>query len=377
LTGTQLLNFLNSITSNVSTGSANRTLTINGTTTTVQATRYFRVVIDGVQSNVGTLVISPATPTKTVTVGTANGTMTAGVNNSSVSFPVTTTGFADGFYTGTLNNLPANVSGYLTSAFAIVDNAGLLVLRGNTSTVPGTHNNITLTVDGITSAPFTLVIVAPTVPPTSIVWYSAASFFNNTEPIEIRAGLSADFAIQVKPDDATDKRVKWTSSHPAMVSFGEGESGWVGSNYTMNHIDISETATPGTVVTVTVSSVANPSVQYTRNFTITAPEAKSITVGSVASGYLMLAGRTSSQAGGSVLYSGTTTNGISRGTHPVTLINAPAGVSVRYGTVQVGSNGSFSLFLDGNGTQTAGVHSNLQISFAGTTSNTFRLEIYP
>ena len=65
-------------------------------------------------------------------------------------------------------------------------------------------------------------------------------------------------------------RVKWESSHPSIVTFGDGASGRFahGGDQNINHINISKTATPGTVVTITITSVPNPSAKHSFSFTI-------------------------------------------------------------------------------------------------------------
>ena len=78
------------ISATVSTGSANRTLTVNIGGDSSPGTYYFRVTIDGIESNVGTLSIdSPLV--KTVTVGAQSGAITV---SGSVTFPVTTENIA-------------------------------------------------------------------------------------------------------------------------------------------------------------------------------------------------------------------------------------------------------------------------------------------
>ena len=108
------------ISTSESTGSANRTLTINTGQDTGAGTYYFRVTINGVQSNVGTFTIDEV-PEKTVTVDKQVGTLTAG-RPGSVTFPVTTANIAfteQGsvrWYTDASGRAPANGPGALISA---------------------------------------------------------------------------------------------------------------------------------------------------------------------------------------------------------------------------------------------------------------------
>ena len=92
---------------------------------------------------------------KTATVGAQSGTLTAG-EAGTVTFPVTTQNIASGNYTVTVANRPTGVS--VQGQVSISGNAGSLTLAGNTSTVAGVTNTLTLTIDGVTSAPFMLTV---------------------------------------------------------------------------------------------------------------------------------------------------------------------------------------------------------------------------
>jgi hypothetical protein len=96
-------------------------------------------------------------PDKTVTVGTQTGTLTAGVAGS-VAYAVTTANIANGSYTAVVANLPAGVT--VSGQVSIAGNTGTLTLAGNTSTTAATTSNLTLTLDGATSAAFSLAINA-------------------------------------------------------------------------------------------------------------------------------------------------------------------------------------------------------------------------
>ena len=134
---------------------------IRTTTATPAGTYYFRITMEGTQSNVATLVVGAAA-TKTITVGAQSGTMTAGVVGL-VTFPVTTSGIADGNYNATASvaNLPTDVQ---FVSLSINNNAGTMMFGagsgGVANTVAGTYNTLCLTLDGATSAAFTLTISA-------------------------------------------------------------------------------------------------------------------------------------------------------------------------------------------------------------------------
>ena len=145
------------IDASVSTGSDKRTLTftIGQSSQAGAGTYYFRVMINDVESNVGTLVIEPA-PVKTASVGAQVGTLTAGTAGS-VTFSVTTANIADGSYTVTVANRPSGVT--ISGQVTINNNSGTLTLAGSTNIVAGTTSTLTLTIDGATSPAFTLTIL--------------------------------------------------------------------------------------------------------------------------------------------------------------------------------------------------------------------------
>jgi len=94
-------------------------------------------------------------PPPTVSVGTQDGTMTAG-QAGTVAFPVTTANIPNGSYTVTVANLPTGVT--VQGQVTITNGSGTLTLAGDTTTLEGVHNNLTLTISGETSHTFTLWI---------------------------------------------------------------------------------------------------------------------------------------------------------------------------------------------------------------------------
>jgi len=124
----------------------------------VAGTYYFRVMFDGVQSNVGTLVILPA-GTKMVRVGDQTALMQASVAGSTARFNVHTTNINPGTYTATITGNPATVS-VQGSVTINAQNTGTLTLVGTISTIEANHTNLRLTIDGTQSVPFTLRIVS-------------------------------------------------------------------------------------------------------------------------------------------------------------------------------------------------------------------------
>ena len=93
--------------------------------------------------------------TPLVIVGSQIGAINAGTAGS-VSFPVTTGNIADGPYNATVENLPTGMS--VSGQVIISSNSGMLTLSGNILTEVGTYTNLKLTINGVSSPEFTLVI---------------------------------------------------------------------------------------------------------------------------------------------------------------------------------------------------------------------------
>ena len=91
----------------------------------------------------------------TVTVGAQGGNMTAG-KAGNVQFHVTTEGISGGAYTAEVANLPKGVT--VNGAVNILSSSGTLFLSGDVTTEADTYSGLTLTIDGVTSAAFTLTI---------------------------------------------------------------------------------------------------------------------------------------------------------------------------------------------------------------------------
>ena len=117
--------------------------------------------INGVASGNYTVTVTRVA-SKTVTVGTPTGTLTAGVAGT-ISFPVTTTGISNGSYGIAVTGLPPGVTA--PSTLTINNNSGTLLLTATTATTSnagGPPAPATLTVDGATSAQFVVTINAST-----------------------------------------------------------------------------------------------------------------------------------------------------------------------------------------------------------------------
>jgi hypothetical protein len=155
------------------------TLTLAGAATIVAGSHNLTLVFDDFYAATwddGLGVLNPASPVAsnqfTLTIGAAPsvavgaqvGTMTAGTAGT-VTYPVTTSGIADGTYAAVVANLPGGIT--VQGQVTIASNSGILTLVGGTATVAGVTSTLTLTIDGVTSPSFTLTIAAPTenIPP--------------------------------------------------------------------------------------------------------------------------------------------------------------------------------------------------------------------
>ena len=110
---------------------------------------------------------------KTVYVGSQVGTLTEGATGT-VTFPVATENIVNGNYTATVDNLPIGVT--VQGQVAIVGHVGTLTLAGDTTTVEGVTNTLVLTLDGISSTPFTLIVSEP-YDPNAQSGYLGSSYF--------------------------------------------------------------------------------------------------------------------------------------------------------------------------------------------------------
>ena len=109
---------------------------------------------------------TPNTPvSKTVEVGAQSGPVEAGAETT-VSFPVTTTGVSNRSYTVAVANLPAGVT--VLGNVAMSGGKGTLTLSVSAGAAAGTYSSLTLTINGETSAPFTLSITPPGVKTVSV-----------------------------------------------------------------------------------------------------------------------------------------------------------------------------------------------------------------
>jgi hypothetical protein len=157
-----------------------------------------------------------AASAKTVSVGAQSGTLTAGTAGSA-TFTVTTANIANGAYTATLGGAPAGVT---AGAVTIASGSGTLTVSTTAATPSGTHP-LTLTIDGITSAGFNLVVnpapVTPNPDPDPTIYVSGVSL--NLASLEGKVGDDGvELVATVTPRFATDRNVRWSTSDPLVAT---------------------------------------------------------------------------------------------------------------------------------------------------------------
>ena len=103
-------------------------------------------------------------PVKTVAVGAQSGTITAGAGGTA-TFLVTTENITNNSYTASVAALPVGIS--VSGTVDISGNSGTLTLVGDSSAEEGV-TSLTLTINGATSASFSLEVVEPDAPPKSV-----------------------------------------------------------------------------------------------------------------------------------------------------------------------------------------------------------------
>ena len=250
----------------VSTGSASRTMTVNIAANSRADKYWFRVTIDGVVSNVGTLIVNPA-PVKTVSVGAQVGTLTAGTEET-VTFPVSTANIANGSYTVTVANLPTGVG--VSGQVTINNNSGTLTLMSLASvgTTAGVTPTLTLTIDGATSEAFTLTISAAPVKTVSVGAQSGT----------LTAGMEGIVTFPVNTANITNGSYTVTVAN---LPIGVGVSGQVTINNNSGTLTLTTLLTAGTTAGVTPTLTLTIDGATSEAFTLTisaAPVVKTVTV---------------------------------------------------------------------------------------------------
>ncbi len=321
-------------------------------------------------SNEFTVVVT-APSVKTITVGAQQGPMTAG-QESYVDYAVTTRNIGAGNYLDGVDMSVANRPAGVTVVQGITigsDGKGTLRLRGNGNQTEGTRSDLTLTIGGTTSEAFSLTVDPANIPVTAIAWAAGSGGIS-----DVPQGLNTNYGVAFTPGNATDKRVKWSSSHPALVSFDYGEAGEVfdteGQKGNRNRIRVSKTAAVNTVITVTVTSVARPTVKHDWKITVKPAQTRSVTVEDVVSG------RLKEWTAGEVIYTVKCTGFPLGDSFPASLVGAPAGLSLRDSRTEVTGqwmgNNFFSLVLVSDKTLRYGTYK-VRLNMDGVLSDEFEV----
>lgn len=142
-----------------------------------------------------------AAPVRKVTVGTQNGSLTAG-ETGTASFAIVTALIEDGVYPVTLSGAPKGIT---AEDIEITSGSGTLTLHVSNGVTAGVYP-MTAAIDGVTSDNFNLYVApAGSVPVTSITVAGENGADSITE-----SGGTLQMTAEVLPDNATSKAVIWS-----------------------------------------------------------------------------------------------------------------------------------------------------------------------
>ncbi len=139
-----------------------------------------------------TVVGDTPTPAKSITVGEQEGKMVAG-QSGTVTYAITTTGIAANHYMFSVSNLPQGVNNF--DELDIDDNGGsTITLTGNGTQTAGTYDNLTLRIEGTTSAPFTLTVEeqSEAIPVVTITNHSSNNLGGGSGWVLMQANITSD-----------------------------------------------------------------------------------------------------------------------------------------------------------------------------------------
>ena len=218
-----------------------------------------------------TLTVNNA-PIKTVSVGSQSGTATAGTAGS-LTYAVTTANITNGIYAVSVANLPAGVTIGNGGNVTISGNSGTLTLTVTDTVEAGTTGTLALTLDGATSAAFSIVIgeTTPNLSATDVTLDAVTVGYMSSNYKSVVITNSGDA-------QATISNV--TTDRPSVFSIHSGQS-FVAANGSINSWQIRaatglavgiHTATitvtydGGRTATATVSITVNAVGNYTVTF---------------------------------------------------------------------------------------------------------------
>ena len=189
--------------------------------------------------------------TPLVIVGAQSGTLMEG-EKGSISFSVTTANIANGLYTIEVENLPTGVT--VSGQVTINDDRGTLTLAGDTTTAAGEYNNLILTIAGISSPEFTLII------------YSLSLTFNsvtaNGDDMSLTTELTLNFSGPIADFTENDITLSGVSG------IAKGALGGSGPTYTLPISGFSSGGTLTVAVAKAGFTIGNPSRTVTIYYAI-------------------------------------------------------------------------------------------------------------
>jgi len=325
------------------------TLTLAGDETTVgsDTPTALMLTLDGVNSTSFSLSIAP----RTITVGLQVGQLTTG-EAGTVKFPFSTINIADGTYEATVATLPTGVS--VQGKVTITNRYGELTLAGNASTVVGA-TTLTMTIDGVTSASFTLNVSGI-----------------KTVSVGIQEGILNEGSGGVAAFTVTTENII-TDTYPITVNnLPPGVTQNLATAYINNGTfrltligDESITEATISTLTLTINGVASVT---SAPFTLEILEPKTITVETQ--------NRELKEGDPGTITFPVTTKYFANSTYIVSVSNLPAGVTLPSTVLDINNDeGTLTLAVSLNANH--GDFTNLQMTIHTTTSDPFTLQILP
>lgn len=150
------------------------------------------------------LTVNDAPIAKSITVGTQSGTLTAGTAGF-VTFPVTTKNVTSGSVLA-LTNINA-INGISLDSAATTNDNTVITIRTTSAITQGSHP-LTLTADGVTSSPFTLVVDAPAIK----VNTQAPNITSHPKDMSVYTGNSVTLSVTANATDGGDLTYQWYRS---------------------------------------------------------------------------------------------------------------------------------------------------------------------
>jgi hypothetical protein len=328
---------------------------VNGATASSNYTKDFPITVSAVAD-------------KAVLVSAQDNLMLAGTYNTPDSraiFNVSVMGIGDGSDYAIVSGLPAGVELYDYGIVTI--SSGKCVLRIDAkltpATIEGTHS-LTLTIDGVTSDPFTFTI-SPFSAGTKSVWTGAQD-----TPVIAGTGKEVGFPVSLTniANGATGT-IQWYSDAAGTITTTAPSLG---------NIEIYNVlSNAAAVVFTTTASTPGGTYYFRLTYDGTQSNVGTLAVKSVSVGAQN--GTMNAGSAGTVSYN-VTTKGIANGTYftasssQLSVSNLPANVSISGGYLNV-SNGSGTLYLYGSSAITAGTTSTLRLTVDGAQSAAFTITI--